>query len=88
MHDTFLYHVFCYNINEYRKIVKNIAHITASIIQKTQQLNIQSSGPKLVKLCYLVGSVDRRDIYFHMTCLLPIYGTLLPQSYLYLPAML
>ena len=29
------------------------------MIHKTQQLNIQSTGLKLVKLSYLVGSVDR-----------------------------
>ena len=39
---------------------KNIAHITPSIIQKTQKLNIQWSGLKLVKSSYLVGSVDRK----------------------------
>ena len=42
---------------------KNIAHITPSINQKTQQLNIQPSRLKLVKLSYLVGSVDRKNIF-------------------------
>ena len=46
---------------------KNIAHqlnktsITSTSIR--QQLNIQSSGLKLVKLSYLVGSVDRKNIF-------------------------
>ena len=52
---------------------KNITHITPSIIQKIQQLNIQSSGLKLVKLSYLFGSVDQINIYFRMTSLLPTY---------------
>ena len=28
---------------------------------------------KLEKLSYLVGSVDKNNLYFHMTCLLPKY---------------
>ena len=64
---------------------KNLAHITASIIQKSQQLNIQSSGLKLGNLSYFVGSVDRKNMYFNMTCLLLTYLALLTLSYLYLP---
>ena len=41
---------------------KNIAHVTLSIINKTQQLNIQSSGLKLVKLSYLVASVALNNV--------------------------
>ena len=33
----------------------------------TYQLNIQSSALKNVKLSYLVGSVDKNNVYFHMT---------------------
>ena len=33
---------------------------------------------KNVKLSYLVGSVDKNNTYFHMTCLLPKYWKLLP----------
>ena len=31
------------------------------------------STEKNVKLSYLVGSVDKNDVHFHMTCLLPKY---------------
>ena len=31
------------------------------------------STEKNVKLSYLVGSVDKNNVYFHMTCLLPKY---------------
>ena len=31
------------------------------------------SSEKNVKLSYLVGSVDKNNVYFHMTCLLPKY---------------
>ena len=47
---------------------KNLAHITASIIQKSQHLNIQSSGLKLGNLSYFVTSVDRKNMLFHMSC--------------------
>ena len=40
---------------------------------KDTATNIQSSGLKLVKLCYLVGSDDRKNKYFQMTCLLSTY---------------
>ena len=36
---------------------------------------------KLVKLSYLVGSVDKNNVYLHMTCLLPKYWKLLPLSH-------
>ena len=36
------------------------------------------STEKNVKLSYLIGSVDKNNVYFHMTCLLPKYRTLLP----------
>ena len=31
------------------------------------------SNEEIVKLSYLVGSVDKSNVYFHMTCLLPKY---------------
>ena len=52
---------------------KNITHIMPSIIQKTQQLNIQPSRLTLAQLSYLIGCIDQKNIYFHMTCLLPTY---------------
>ena len=52
---------------------KNVAHVIQSVIHKTQQLNIQSSGLELMKLLHLVGSVDPTNIFFRMTCLLPTY---------------
>ena len=36
---------------------------------------------KNVKLFYLVGGVDKNNIYFNMTCLLPKYRKLLPLSH-------
>ena len=39
------------------------------------------STEKNVKLFYLVGSVDKNNIYFNMTCLLPKYRKLLPLSH-------
>ena len=44
---------------------KNLAYITASIIQKTHQLNIKPSGLKFVKLFYLAGSADRKKCISH-----------------------
>ena len=41
-----------------------------------------------MKLSYLVGSVDRKNISFHMDCLLSTYWKLLSLSYLYSPTML
>ena len=38
------------------------------------------STEKNVKLFYLIGSVDKNNIYFNMTCLLPKYRKLLPLS--------
>ena len=38
------------------------------------------STEKNVKLSYLIGSVDKNNVYFHMTCLLPKYWKLLPLS--------
>ena len=54
-------------------VIKTTKYSTYSIIHITQQLNIQSSALKNVKLSYLVGSVDKNNVYFHMTCLLPKY---------------
>ena len=46
---------------------KNIAHVTPSIVQKTQQLNIKSLGLRLVKLFCVVGSFDQNNSNFNMT---------------------
>ena len=43
--------------------------------------NIQSSALNFVKLSYLVGGVDKNNVYFHMTCLLPKYWKILPRSH-------
>ena len=67
------------------KAWKNIAHITSSIIHMTYQLNIQSSALKNVNLSYLVDSIDKNNVYFYMTCLLPKYWKLLPESNIYWP---
>ena len=42
------------------------------------------STEKNVKLSYLVGSVDKNNVYFHMTCLLPKYWKLLPLSHTFI----
>ena len=47
----------------------------SSKIHKMQQLEIQSSGRRLVKLSYMSVSADQIKIYFHMTC--STYRTLL-----------
>ena len=39
------------------------------------------STEKNVKLSYLVGSVDKNNVHFHMICLLPKYLKLLPLSH-------
>ena len=39
---------------------------------------IQSSALKLVNLSYLIGNVDKNNVYFHMTCLLLKYDLPLP----------
>ena len=62
----------------------NIAHITSSIIHMTQQLNIQLPALKNVKLSYLIGSVDKNNVYFHMTCLLPKYWKLLSMNHTFI----
>ena len=55
---------------------QNTACITSFIIHMTQQLNIQSSALKNVKLSHLVGSVDKNNVYFQMICLFPRYWKL------------
>ena len=47
----------------------NIAHGTLSTIQKTQQLDIHSSGLEPAKLSYLVGGFDQNNIF---SCDLPV----------------
>ena len=42
------------------------------------------STEKNVKLSYLIGSVDKNNVYFHMTCLLPKYWKLLPLSHTFI----
>ena len=46
------------------------------------------STEKNVKLSYLVGSVDKNNVYFHMTSLLPKNWKLLPLSLINLSTML
>ena len=50
----------------------------------TLQLNIQSSALKNVKLSDPVGSVDKSNVYFHMTWLLPKDWKLLPLSHTFI----
>ena len=45
---------------------------------------IQSSALKNVKLSYQVGIVDKNNVYFQMTCLLPKYWKLLPLSHTFI----
>ena len=56
-------------------VIKTTKYSTYYIIHNSYdvQLNIQSSALKKVQLSYLVGSVDKNNDYFHMTCLLPKY---------------
>ena len=42
------------------------------------------STEKNVKLSYLVDSVDKNNIYFHMTCLFPQYLKLIPLSHTFI----
>ena len=51
----------------------NIAHGTLSTIQKTQQLNIHSSGLEPAKLSYLAGGFDQNNIF---PCDLPVANIL------------
>ena len=37
-----------------------------------------------MQLSYLVGSVDKNNVYFHTTCLLPNYWKLLPPSHTFI----
>ena len=63
---------------------KNIAHIKPSIIQKKQQLNILSTRLKLVKLSYLVGSVDRKkQIFPNDLYLANILNTAAPELFIF-----
>ena len=50
-------------------------------LHKRMLWNTQSSAMKFVKLPYLVGSIDKTNVYFHMTCLSPKYWKLLPLSH-------
>ena len=84
MHKNFPYPTFCHNINQVQKYsTYYIIHNSKDTATKYSIIRL-----KLVKLSYLVGSVDRKNISFHMTCLLPTYWRLLPLSYLYSPTML
>ena len=51
----------------------NKAHGTLSAIQKTQQLNIHSSGLEPAKLSYLAGGFDQNNIF---PCDLPVANIL------------
>ena len=62
---------------------KNLAHITASIIQKSQQLNIQSSGLKLGNLSYFVSSVDRKNVFTHELLVANIFSTTDPKLFIF-----
>ena len=53
---------------------------TAYFLDETSQ----SSALKNGNLSYLVGSVDKNNVYFHMTCLLPKYWKLLPLSHTFI----
>ena len=61
-------------------IIKATKYSTSYIIQNSYQ----SSALKNVKLSYLVGSVDKNNVYFHMTCLLPKYLKLQPLSHTFI----
>ena len=54
------------------------------IIHVTEQLNIQSLALKNVNLSCLVDSVDKNNVYFHMTSLLPKYLKLQPLSHTFI----
>ena len=63
---------------------KNIGHITPSIIQKTRQLNTQSSGLKLVKLSYLVGrGWSKKHIFPHDLLVTNISNTADPELFIF-----
>ena len=62
---------------------KNIAHIIPSIIQKTHQLNFQSSGLKLVKLSYLARSAGRKNIFPHDFLVANIVNTAAPELFIF-----
>ena len=67
-------------------VIKATKYSTYYIIHNSYdvQLNIQSSALENVKLSYLVGSVDKNNVYFTMTCLLPKYWKLLPLSHTFI----
>ena len=54
-------------------VIKVAKYRTYYIIHNSQQLHIQSSSLKNVKLSYLIANVVKNNVYFHMTCLLPRY---------------
>ena len=48
----------------------NIKNITPPIFHKKPQTNIQSSAQKLVKLSYLVSSVDKKYVNTAVPCVI------------------
>ena len=55
-----------------RAIKYSIHFITHNPYDAATKYSIISTE-KYVKLSYLVGSVDKNNVFFHMTCLLPKY---------------
>ena len=57
-------------------VIKATKYSTYYIIHNSYDIATKYSiisTEKNVKLSYLVGSVDKNNVYFHMTCLLPKY---------------
>ena len=65
-------------------VIKVAKYRTYYIIHNSQQLHIQSSSLKNVKLSYLIANVVKNNVYFHMTCLLPRYWKRLPLSHTFI----
>ena len=84
MHNIFTITVFAKTVIK----AKNIVHITPSITQKTQQLNTQPQGLKLVKLSCLVGSVDKKRHIFPHDLLVANILIIAAHEFLYLTTIL
>ena len=64
-------------------VIKAIKYSNYYIIHNSYDASTKYSviALQLVKLSYLVGSYDKSNVYFHLTCLFPKYWKLLPLSH-------
>ena len=84
----FTTHIYDFSQRQFPlQVIKATKYSTYFIIHNPYDIAAKYSiisTEKNVKLSYLVGSVDKNNVYFHMTCFLPKYWKLLPPSHTFI----